>query len=278
MFAARENDGRGGPFDVVIGTEPGEWRPIPPAFVIDPTPWMGNVKPFLVPSAERLRTRGPNRLTSRAYARDFAETKELGSAASASRTAEQTEVALYWDRPPWGEILRSLAQSQRLTTGETARMLALVNLAGADADIGCSNDKYYWNFWRPITSIREAATDGNPATRPDPAWTPLIQPLYSNPEHTCGSGAIVGALRSFFGTDKIAFSATSPGTGTTRSFTSFSQALEENIDARVFGGMHFRTADVQGVELREEVARWERKYYFRPARPKPARPRIATAG
>jgi hypothetical protein len=102
MLAARENDGRDGPRQPVIGTQPGEWRPTPPAFAVAPMAWIGDVTPFLIPSAERLRTRGPNRLTSRAYARDFVETKELGSVASATRTPEQTEIALYWDRAPWG--------------------------------------------------------------------------------------------------------------------------------------------------------------------------------
>jgi hypothetical protein len=148
MLAAREDDGRDGPRQPVIGTEPGEWRPTPPASAIAPVAWIGDVEPFLVPSAERLRTRGPNRLTSRAYARDFAETKELGAANSATRTPEQTEVALYWDQAPWGDILVSLAQSQNLNTADTARLLAMVSLAGADAEIGCVNDKNYWNWWR----------------------------------------------------------------------------------------------------------------------------------
>jgi hypothetical protein len=267
MLAARENDGRDGPRQPVIGTKPGEWRPTPPAFAIAPTAWIGDVKPFLVPSAEWLRTRGPNRLTSHAYARDFAETKELGSAASATRTPEQTEVALYWDQAPWGDILRSLARSQNLNTADTARLMAMVSLASADATIGCVNDKNYWNWWRPITAIREAETDGNPATTPDPTWTPLID-TPGFPEHpaghTCGSGAIVGALQNFFGTDRIDFSATSPSSGTIRSFTSFSQALDEAIDSRVWGGIHWRTADVQGAQLGLKIAHWERTHYFKP--------------
>ena len=271
MLAARENDGRDGPSRIVIGTEPGQWRPTPPAFALDPSSWLGDVRPFLIPSAERLRTRGPNRLSSRAYAREFAEVKDLGSAASATRTPDQTDVALYWNRPPWSQIFRTLAQSQKLNTADTARLLAMLWVAGADATIACRNDKYYWNWWRPITAIREAATDGNPATTPDPTWTSLIEapPYPDHPAgHTCGSGAFVGVLQSFFGTDRMAFSATSPSSGTTRSFTSFSQALDEVVDSRVWGGIHFRTAEVQGAQLGKEVASWERKYYFKPARPR----------
>jgi hypothetical protein len=267
MLAARQNDGRDGPRQPVIGAEPGQWRPTPPAFAISPIAWIGDVTPFLIPSAQQLRTRGPNPLTSPAYARDFAETKQLGAADSATRTPEQTDVARYWDQGPWSEILVSLAQSQGLDTADTARLLAMVSLAIADAVIGCVNDKNYWNWWRPITAIREAAHDGNPATRPDRNWTPLIvTPGF--PEHpaghTCGSGAIVGVLQGFFGTDQMAFSATSPSSGTTRSFTSFSQALQEAVDSRVWGGIHWRTADVQGAQLGQQVAAWERSHYFKP--------------
>jgi hypothetical protein len=269
MLAAREDDGRDGPRQPVFGTEPGVWRPTPPVFAVSPTAWIGDVAPFLIPSAERLRTRGPNRLTSGIYAKEFNETKELGEANSATRTPEQTEIALYWDRAPWDDTLVSLARSQKLDTNDTARLLAMVSLAGVDAEIAVVSEKNYWNTWRPVTAIREAEYDGNPATTPDPNWTPLIEtpgfPEYPA-GHTAGSGAIVGALQNFFGTDRIAFSAFSPSSGTTRSFTSFSQALQEVIDSRVWGGIHWRTADVVGARLGKRVARWERGRYFKPVR------------
>jgi hypothetical protein len=154
MLAARENDGRDGPRQPVIGTEPGVWRPTPPNYAIAPVAWIGDVKPFLIPSAEGLRSRGPNRLESGVYANEFNETNELGAANSATRTDEQTEIAKYWDQAPWGEILVSLAQSQNLDANDTARMLAMVSLAGADAEITCVNEKNYWNTLRPITAIR----------------------------------------------------------------------------------------------------------------------------
>jgi PAP2 superfamily len=266
MLAAREGDGRDGPRQPVFGTEPGVWRPTPPAFAVSPTAWIGDVEPFLIPSAERLRTRGPNRLTSGIYAKEFNETKELGAADSATRTPEQTEIARYWDRAPWGDIFVSLAQSQNLNTNDTARLLAMVSLAGADATIAVINVKNYWNTWRPITAIREADTDDNPATTPDRTWTPLIVtpgfPEYPA-GHTAGSGAIVGALQNFFGTDRIEFSAYSPSSGTTRSFTSFSQTLQEGIDSRVWGGIHFRTADEVGARIGKRVANWEGSRYFK---------------
>jgi hypothetical protein len=283
MLAAREDDGRGSPFTIPIGTTPGAWRPVPPVNGLDPAPWVGNVKPFLVPDVSMLRTKGPNRLTSRAYARDVNEVKQVGSLTSTTRTADQTDAALWWQdhgAALWNRIFQTLSASQGLDTVANARLFAMENLAAADAAIGCWNDKYYWNFWRPITAIREAATDGNRATEADPTWLPLFDPstpstgapLVTPPfpdhpsGHSCVSSAIVHTLQSFFGTDKVAFSALSNRTGTTRSFDSFSDALDEVIDARVWAGIHFRTADNQGASLGKKVARWEKRHYFQSLR------------
>jgi len=274
MLAARANDGRGGPSVIVIGSTPGAWRPAPPSFALDPASWVGNVTPFVVPSAEMLRTRGPNRLDSVAYARDFNEVKSVGSLTSTTRTADQTDAAIFWQAHGfalWNSVFRGLVASQGLGIVESARLLAMGDVAAADAAIGCWNDKYYWNFWRPITAIREAATDGNPATEADPSWLPLfdpstpvgVPPALTTPGfpdhpsgHACGSGAIVHTLQRFFRTDRIAFSLFSPKSGTTRHFDSFSAALDEVIDARVWAGIHFRTADEQGAALGKEVSRF----------------------
>jgi hypothetical protein len=291
MLAARANDGRFGPFTVVEGFDPGEWRLAPPQgptgiVARDPAPWVGNVRPFLVPDVEMLRTDGPNALTSAAYADDFNEVKELGSLTSTRRTADQTAAAIFWqDSGPaiWNRIYRSLAASERLDVVKSARLYAMANLAAADGSIGCWNDKWYWSFWRPITAIREAASDGNPATEADPAWLPLFDPTVpvSGPPlvtpgfpdhpagHTCISAATVHALQAFFGTDKVSFTATSnkcsPAPCPPRSFDRFSLALKEIIDARVWGGIHFRTADVQGAVLGMKVAQYLDKHYFQPA-------------
>jgi hypothetical protein len=272
MLAARANDGRGGPFDVVIGTEPGEWRPTPPAFVVEPAPWVGIVRPFLVPSAESLRTKGPHKLRGGAYAREFEEVKEVGSLTSTTRTADQTDAALFWNEHGpqlWNRIFRSLLASRGLSTADGARLLAMTNLAAADGAIGCWNDKYYWSFWRPVTAIREAAGDGNPATEADPGWTPLLAtPAFpDHPSgHGCVSGAIANTLAAFFRTDEVAFTATSLNSGTTRSFARLSQAVEEIVDARVWSGIHFRTADEQGAGLGKRVARWLKTHYFQRVR------------
>ena len=286
MLAARTNDGRNPttPFPFVFGTTPGVWRISPPLTTPDPTPWVGNVKPFLVPNAEMLRTKGPNALTSKAYARDFNEVKSVGSFSSTTRTADQTNAAIFWQSNPlglYGGVMRSLSARFGLTTAQNARLFAMATLAGADGAIGCWNDKYYWNFWRPIDAIRLAATDGNPATEADPTWRPLFDPAtpttppLATPNfpdhpsgHSCVSSAILNTMREFFGTDKIAFDIVStrfPGTpAQTRHFDSFSSALDEVINARVWGGIHFRTADEQGATLGKAVAKWERQHYFKP--------------
>ena len=288
MLAARTNDGRGGPFTFSFGTAPGEWRLAPPQgpnllVSRDPAPWVGNVRPFLVPSVEMLRSDPPNAVTSAAYADDFNEVKELGSLTSTSRTADQTAAAIFWqDSGPviWNRVARALAAS--LDTADSARLLAMENLAGADGAIGCWESKFYWNFWRPITAIREGDADGNPATEADTNWTPLFYPTVpvsgaplvtpGFPDHPAGhgciSGAIVHALKDFFGTDKITFTAVSnkcdPSPCPPRSFGRFSDALKEIIDARVWAGIHFRAADVQGAVLGTKVAHYLQKNYFQP--------------
>src|SRR2546430_8327969 len=153
MLTARLNDGRFGPSPTPYPQAPGIWRPTPPNFLNDPAPWVGNVRPFLVPSAEMLRTDGPNALTSAAYTEDFNEVKELGSLYSTTRTADQTDAAIFWQdhaHALFNRIFRTLATSQGLDIVNSARLFAMENLAAADAAIGCWNDKYYSQFPRPV--------------------------------------------------------------------------------------------------------------------------------
>ena len=279
MLDARAHDGRWGAAPVLHPEGPGVWRPTPPNFAPDPAPWIGNVTPFVVPSAEMLRTEGPNALTSRAYAKDFNEVKKVGSQSSTTRTADQTEAAIWWQTNGafWNGVTRGIVATRpELGIADTARLFAMENLAAADGFIGCYNDKYFWQFWRPVAAIRAADTDGNPDTVADPSWTPLFDP--STPQsgtplatppfpdhpsaHSCATSAIVHSMRDFFHTDKIAYSAFSTRTRTTRSFDRLSDALKEVIDARVWGGIHFRTADLQGAALGKKVAHFLRKHYF----------------
>jgi hypothetical protein len=274
MIAARTDDGRFGPFRFLIGTLPGAWRPIPPALVNDPNAWLKDVKPFLIRDPSDFRSKGPLSLTSHEYAREFAEVKSLGSASSTARSDDQTLAARYWaENPPatWSRIFRTLSAQQELSLVDNARLYAMLYLTAADALISVWDDKAYWSFWRPITAIREADTDGNPRTEKDAGWTSLIPtPPYT--EHSSGhsglSASIVATLQDFFGTDKIAWSDTNNG-GFTRSFTRFSDAIDEIVDARVWSGIHFRTADEQGARLGREVANWRAKHYFGAVHPAP---------
>src|SRR6266576_681752 len=283
MLAARANDGRFEPPNL-YPPAPGIWRPTPPNFAHDPAPWVGNVLPFIVSSAEMLRTDGPNALTSAAYTEDFNEVKEVGSLTSTTRAPDQTDAAIFWQdhaHALFNGIFRTLAASQGLDIVDSARLFAMENLAAADAAIGCWNDKYYWQFWRPITAIREADTDGNPATEADPTWLPLFDPAtpVCNPPalvtppfpdhpsgHSCVSSAFVHTLQNFFRPARSGFSAFSNKSCTTRSFERFSDALKEVIDARVWAGIHFRTADTQGAVLGNKVAHYLERHYFQPVR------------
>lgn len=267
-LAARAGDGRYGPYRFPAGTEPGQWRPTPPAFGSDPTAWVADVTPFLLERPDQFRSRGPNALTSTRYARDLAEVREVGSATSSTRTADQTDAARFWVEnglAMWNRITRSLATERHLDNVDNALLFARVHMTAADAAIACWDDKAHWGSWRPVTAIREADTDGNPATVADPDWTPLITtpPFPDHPSgHGCFSGSVASTLRSYFGSDRVRFSATSATSGTTRTFTRFSGAIDEIVDARVWSGIHFRTADEQGATIGLQVAHWSRTHYF----------------
>jgi hypothetical protein len=290
MLPDRLNDGRPGSFTFEAGTDPGGWRPGPPQgpaglVAADPAPWVGFVRPFLVPDVEMLRSDGPNRLRSDAYARDFKEVKRVGSLTSTKRTPDQTAAAIFWQdngAAIWNRVFRSLALDRGLDIVDSARFFAMTDLAAADAAIGCWNDKAYWNFWRPITAIRQAGNDGNPATHVDPDWVPLFDPTIAvsgaplitpgfpdHPSgHTCVSGSIVRTMHAFFGTGQLTFTAISnkclPAPCPARSFDRAASALHEIIGARVWSGIHFRTADEQGATLGKEVAHYMVHHYFEP--------------
>ncbi len=275
MIAARQNDGRFGPSPWVPNYEPGHWQPLlnpDGTLMLDPTPWVGGVRPFLMQSSSQFRTDGPNPLTSDAYTDDFNEVKALGSVNSSVRTPEQTHIAFFWQSTAvatWNAVARNLAEdpNYHVDTADSALLFAMLNLTAADAVINCWNDKYYWDFWRPWTAIHQADRDGNPATEPDPTWTPLLTAPY--PEHPSGhlclDGSTLRVLHRFFGTDKIRFGVTSVRfPGETRYYDRFSDALKEIIDARIWAGLHFRTADMQAELLGMKVAHYMETHYFQP--------------
>jgi hypothetical protein len=277
MIAARENDGRFGPSQWKPNPAPGHWQPLlnPDGTpMLDPAPWVGGVKPFLMQSSSQFRTAGPLALASAAYAAEFNEVKALGSVNSTARTPEQTHIALFWQSAGgstliWNGVERSLVESGTLGLDvvDSARLFAMTNLTGADAGINCWNDKYYWDFWRPWNAIPRAAEDGNPATEPDPTWTALLTAPYpDHPSgHLCFDGAHLRVLQMFFGTDEIGFDVTSSRfPGELRHFDRFSEPLEEIIEARIWAGLHYRTADVQAEMLGRNVADFMAEHYFQP--------------
>jgi hypothetical protein len=274
MLALRANDGRfpPSPPPFLGGTAIGQWRPTPsllpgppPTMAPGLTPWVAAVRPFTMQSDSQFRVDPPPALTSRLWATDYNETKTVGSLTSATRTPEQTEIGYFWaDSGPvlWQNALRYISQQYLSDTGDIARMYALVETAMADAQIACWDSKYFYDFWRPITAIRLGNQDGNPATAVDPNWQPLIN-TPNFPEYPSGhadiSGAITHMLRLFFGTDELAFQMTTTvalAPQKTRSFTSFSQAEQEVINARVYVGIHYRNSDTTAAAQGRTVANW----------------------
>ena len=268
MIAARTADGRFGLFRFLSGTGPGVWKPPLPPFASDPNAWVKDVKPFLIERASQFRSDGPYELTSRKYAREFNEVKSVGAAGIIpTRSTDQTEAALYWaENPPrtWNRIVNSLSTAHGLSLVDNARLFAELYLTAADAFIAVWDEKAHYSFWRPITAIREADTDGNPRTDADPTWLPLVaNPPY--PEHPSGhlglSGSFGKTLRQFFGTDELAWTDTNVA-GRTRSYTRVSDAVEEIVGARIWSGIHFRNADDASVEIARQIARYRDKHYF----------------
>ena len=279
MIEARQGDGRFGPSQWVPNPNPGHWDPVAPngAIVQDPTPWAGGVAPFLMQSSSQFRSQGPHTLTSAAYTAEFIEVKAIGGdgvVTPSTRTADQTYIAKWWQSTPvasWNAVARQLIARNHLDAADSSRLLAMQNLAAADAAINDWNDKYHFDFWRPFQAIRKAASDGNPATSPDPTWTPLLSAPY--PDHVSGhlglDGAHTGVLQMFFGNApaggyEITSSFVNPGGPATRPFTSFNQALDELIQARIWAGLHFRNADVQGRQLGSDIANFAAENYFQP--------------
>jgi hypothetical protein len=277
MIAARQADGRFGPSQWVPNRDPGHWWPLSAPDgtpILDPTPWVGGVTPFVMTSSSQFRTAGPNPLTGAAWATEFNEVKTMGAVNSAVRTPEQTHIAIFWQSTPvatWNSVARTIVEdpSRGVSLAEAARLFAMENVAAADAAINCWNDKYHFDFWRPWNAIPRADEDGNPATEPDPTWAPLIAAPY--PEHPSGhlclDGAHLRVLSTFFGTDEIGFdvgSAQFPGE--TRHFDRFSRALAEITEARIWAGLHYRNADLQAQLLGRNVADYVDAHSFRPVR------------
>jgi PAP2 superfamily len=266
VLAAPGGDNRFGTFSFTAGTLPGEW--VPTSGVFDPGAWLKDVTPFVLRDPDLFRGRGPNALHTRAYAAEFNEVKAIGRATGSTRTQQQTDAANFWGQgnatATMANILRSVASTQGGTLADHARVFARAYANAADALIVTWRDKARYSFWRPITAIREAASDGNAATEPEATWTSLIAaPPY--PDHPSGLAAfgcsVVDTLQHFYGRDAATFTGTSPAS--TRTFTSFSQMCDDIVDARVWSGIHFRSADEEAAKIGRKVAHWGNRHAFR---------------
>jgi hypothetical protein len=260
ILALRAGDGASAMVPYTPGTGIGEWRPTPPANAPAAAPQWAGVTPWAMTSPSQFRDpNGPPALNSAEYTAAFNQVKELGSATSTTRTADQSNIAQFWAGPPgtsgppghWNRIAQTVAQSQGNTLEENARMFALLGIAQADALISSWDNKYHYGHWRPVTAIREADSDGNPATAPEPGWSSFIttpnHPSYSGAHGTL-SGASGAVLADFFGTDSITFTSATEGFSLPdRTYTSFSQASAEAAASRLYGGIHWNYDNDDGL-------------------------------
>jgi hypothetical protein len=264
MLQLRANDGANAkPIPYIFGTAPGDYQSTPPNFPAQPqfTHW-SHVKPFTLPRADQFRPRFPPPLRSEKYADDFNEVKSLGIVNSTTATADQALTARFWNgaiQNYWNEIAQTAAAGHQLSTAQSARLFALLNLSFADSVIAFYDAKYAYNLWRPVTAIRAAGTDDNPDTVADPNWLPEAGKTAPDPSypgaHAVISAAAAEVLGSFFEADHFEFAVTSEVLpGVQRSFASFSAASEEASLSRIFAGQHFRFDLTAGRRLGREVA------------------------
>lgn len=248
-------------------------QPAPNAGVFEPFP-AGSipqgadvrfVRPWTMRSADQFRPAGPLPLTSLEYANDWAETRDAGGSTSTRRSSYDDDTARFWAGQPYFMnriTLWNAATDYQLDVVQTARLFAMGFTAAADGAIGCSDAKYHYMFWRPRSSIWRADIDGNPLTEPDPTWTPFLA-TPNHPEypaaHTCGSYALYDTMRAFFGGDTpIRIQTINPPAAVSpsiRTYDKFNDIEKEIVDARVFGGMHFRHSAMNGAQLGRKVAK-----------------------
>lgn len=264
------------------GTAPGEYR-FTPGTPFAFAPGWGNVTPFALDQADQFRPGPPAALGSARYTRDFRQVKQLGGdgvTTPSARTAQQTETALFWvESSPlaWNRIARGIATDRGLDLWQSARLFGLLNLALADGYVASFDTKYDDKFWRPVTAIQLADTDGNARTAADPTWTPLrtTPPIPDHDSaHSVQGGAAAAVMKEFFGTDRVTFTACSrtlptgstctDATPVTRRYTALSQAAAENAFSRVLVGFHFLTATEAGNTHGKRIGQYTAHQYLRP--------------
>jgi hypothetical protein len=285
ILALRAADGAVGPFlnfSCPQDTNPGEYQCTPGTPFIAFEVWE-NVTPFVLKDSSQFRPGPPYAVYMKKYTADFNEVKSLGGdgiTTPSERTADQTEIALFWwESSPlkWNRIARAVSVDTGLDLWENARLFGLLNLALADGYIAMVDTKNHYNYWRPVTAIQTGDTDDNPDTTGDPAWTPL-RGTPPNQDYASGhsieGGAGAEVLKQFFGTDQISFqdcSVTLPAGSTCsdaspvfRSYTSFSQAAAENAYSRILIGFHFRNSIEAGTAYGRKIGQRAANLYLRP--------------
>ena len=275
IVARRAADGSQADEAYEPGNQPGRYQ-YTPGFDFLAAPHWRAVTPFTMPAPDQFRVAAAPALASARYAADFAEVKAIGSAGTdARRSAEQTQIAAYWyefSDIGWNRIARTVSRSRPQDLWQRARTFALLNAVMADAYIAGWDSKMHHDFWRPVTAIRRAAEDGNPATTADAAWAPLLPtpPVQDHPStHSALGAAAAVVLAHAFGSDRMQFTMASPSArpeAPSRSFASFSVAARENADSRVFAGVHFRFATAAGLRLGEQIGQQAVATILAPAR------------
>jgi PAP2 superfamily len=266
ILASRANDGSDAIVPPPGGSGPGVWVPTPPAFAPYLLPQWGFVAPFGMSSSSQFRPPGPPPLDSEQYSADYNEVKELGATVGSTRTEDQTQIALFWaagagtETPPghWNSIAQSIAAAQGNTLEENARLFALLNIAMADAAICAWNAKYVFHFWRPVTAINFAEPELNWASF---IVTPPFPDYVSG--HSTFSGAAATVLPLFYGTEDLPFTTGSDFLpGVYRSFSTCLDAAEEAAVSRLYGGIHFRSANEDGLQAGISIGEWTNSHYL----------------
>ena len=294
IFSLRSGDGRLTPIGVTSSFPtllpgPGVWRLTPPAFAAPQTPWVGNVRPFILENADQFLPDPPPSLQSSKWVEAFNQIKNYGEATGSARTSEQTAVARFWSANvvrQYNRVVRDTADQRGLGLLQSARLTAMVNTVGADALIACLFAKYHYLFWRPVTAIDPTAVtsdgfgpilgydDGNPATSEQLGWRPLLT-TPNHPEYPAAHGSITSAMAevfsSFLGTQRFnldihGFDAAGPAgnLNAVRNFEMANDLRNEIIYARLWAGLHYHFSSVAGVALGRNVAKYDLRHAFRP--------------
>jgi hypothetical protein len=273
LIAARADDGLEANVPYVPGSGPGVWQPTPPKFLPGVTPWLGQMRPFTMTSASQFRPEGPATLSSDEWEDDYNQVRTLGEINSTVRTPEQTEIGLFWTEHTGQQYARAfgyLAENYKLNVMDTARLMAILWTGFADSLIACFDAKYQYNFWRPVTAIRDGG--GNPNLNADPNWTPLgVTP--NHPEypaaHACATSTVSSLVGDYFGTRKVRITVDSLAFGDgvhTHSFDDTSDWFEEVFWARIYAGFHYQHSLEDGGALGRQVSRQLFRKNFRPQR------------